>query len=138
MKRFILCLMAIVFAGVMTSCEDLEGEQTPIKLDNSELTFTSVGGEQTVTAVNYNSWWINGAYESMQSVNGVSEYIKTTYNYTTPVQNIGIPHCNFINLGLVLIFISIFILYMKLPFPTVHPIHRMFKYMPKITDFIER
>ena len=81
--------MAIVFSGVMTSCEDLEGKQTPIKLDNSELTFTSVGGEQTVTAVNYNSWWINGAYESMQSVNGVSEYI----NYVYPTSTDGEDAC---------------------------------------------
>lgn len=83
MKRFILCLMVIVFVGVMTSCEDLEGEQTPIKLDNSELTFTSVGGEQAVTAVNYNSWWISGAYESKQSVNGVSKYVNYIYPTST-------------------------------------------------------
>ena len=82
-KRFILCFMAIVFAGVMTSCEDLVGKQTPIKLDNSELTFTSVGGEQAVTAVNYNSWWISGAYESKQSVNGVSMSINYIYPTST-------------------------------------------------------
>lgn len=87
MKRFILCLMVIVFAGVMTSCEDLEGEQIPIKLDNSELTFTSVGGEQAVTAVNYNSWWISGAYESKQSVNGVSKYVNYIYPTSTDVED---------------------------------------------------
>ena len=91
MKRFILCLMVIVFAGVMTSCEDLEGEQTPIKLDNSELTFTSVGGEQTVTAVNYNSWWISGGYEDKKYVNGVSEYV----NYVYPTSTDGEDACTY-------------------------------------------
>ena len=91
MKRLILCLMVIVFAGVMTSCEDLEGEQTPIKLDNSELTFTSVGGEQAVTAVNYNSWWINGSYEDKKYLNGVSEYV----NYVYPTSTDGEDACTY-------------------------------------------
>ena len=39
MQRSILCLMAIVAASVMTSCEEVDGNQTPIKLDKSELIF---------------------------------------------------------------------------------------------------
>ena len=77
--------MALVVAVEMTSCEDVDvdGKQTPIKLDKSELTFSSAGGEQTVTTVNYNSWWISGGYEDKKYVNGVSEYV----NYVYPTYN---------------------------------------------------
>ena len=76
-------LLALVIAVVMTSCENVDGEQTPIKLDKSELTFTSVGGEQTVTAVNYDSWWISGGYEDYDKAK--NEYI----NYVHPISTDG-------------------------------------------------
>ena len=79
MKKLIYCLTAIVAACVMTSCEEVEGEQRPIKLDKSELTFPSTGGEQTVTAVNYNSWWISGGYEDFDQ----AKYEYTNYVYPT-------------------------------------------------------
>ena len=77
--------MALVVAVEMTSCEDVDvdGKQTPIKLDKSELTFSSAGGEQTVTTVNYNSWWISGGYEDKKYVNGVSEYVNQVYPTST-------------------------------------------------------
>ena len=78
MKKLFTFLTLLV-AVVMTSCEDIDGEQTPIKLDKSELTFTSVGGEQTVTAVNYKSWWISGGYEDFDQIE--NEY--TNYVYST-------------------------------------------------------
>ena len=72
-------LLALAIALMVTSCEEYEGKQTPIKLDKSELTFPSVGGEQTVTAVNYNSWWISGGYEDFDQAK--NEY--TIYVYPT-------------------------------------------------------
>ena len=89
MKRFILCLMAIVAASVMTSCEEVDGNQTPIKLDKSELIFSSVGGEQTVTAVNYNSWWISGGYEDFDQAK--NEYT----NYVYPTSTDGEDACTY-------------------------------------------
>lgn len=87
MKRYILSLMAIAVAvGVMTGCEEIDGKQTPIKLDKSELTFPSVSGEQTVTAVNYKSWWISGAYEDKKYVDGVVEYVNYVYPTSTDGQ----------------------------------------------------
>ena len=87
MKRYILSLMAIAVAvGVMTGCEEIDGKQTPIKLDKSELTFPSAGGEQTVTAVNYRSWWISGAYEDKKYVDGVVEYVNYVYPTSTDGQ----------------------------------------------------
>ena len=89
MKKLIYCLMAIVAASVMTSCEEADGNQTPIKLDKSELTFPSVGGEQTVTAVNYNSWWIGGGYE-------VFDQAKNEYtNYVYPTSTDGEDACTY-------------------------------------------
>ncbi len=91
MKKNLYCLMAIVTVFAMTSCEEIEGKQTPIKLDKPELIFTPTGGVQTVTAVNYKSWWINGAYESKQSANGVSEYV----NYVYPTSTDGEDTCTY-------------------------------------------
>ena len=78
MKK-LLVLLVLVVAVVMTSCEEVDGNQTPIKLDKSELTFSSAGGEQTVTAVNYNSWWISGGYEDFdQAKNEYTNYVYPT------------------------------------------------------------
>ena len=78
MKK-IFTLLALVVALMVTSCEEYDGKQTPIKLDKSELTFPSVGGEQTVTAVNYNSWWIGGGYEDFdQAKNEYTNYVYPT------------------------------------------------------------
>ena len=78
MKK-LFTFLTLVVAVVLTSCEDIDGKQTPIKLDKSELTFTSVGGEQMVTAVNYKSWWISGGYEDFDQIENES----TTYVYST-------------------------------------------------------
>lgn len=93
MKKLIYSLMVLVAASTMTSCEDVDvdGKQIPIKLDKSELIFSSAGGEQTVTAVNYNSWWISGGYEDTKYVNGVSEYV----NYVYPTSTDGEDACTY-------------------------------------------
>lgn len=74
---------------MVTSCEEYEGKQTPIKLDKSELTFPSVGGEQMVTAVNYNSWWISGGYEDYDQAK--NEYT----NYVYPTSTDGEDACTY-------------------------------------------
>ena len=93
MKKLIYYLMALVVAVEMTSCEDVDvdGKQIPIKLDKSELIFSSSGGVQTVTTVNYNSWWISGGYEDKKYVNGVSEYV----NYVYPTSTDGEDACTY-------------------------------------------
>ena len=88
MKK-LFALLVLVVAVVMTSCEEVDGKQTPIKLDKSELTFPSVGGEQTVTAVNYNSWWISGGYEDFDQAK--NEYT----NYVYPTSTDGEDACTY-------------------------------------------
>ena len=88
MKK-LFTLLALVIALMVTSCEEYEGKQTPIKLDKSELTFPSVGGEQTVTAVNYNSWWISGGYEDYDQAK--NEYT----NYVYPTSTDGEDACTY-------------------------------------------
>ena len=78
MKKSIALLLSVATI-FLCACEEIEGKQTPIKLDKSELTFPSAGGEQTVTAVNYNSWWISGGYEDFDQAK--NEY--TIYVYPT-------------------------------------------------------
>lgn len=86
-KVFTLLVLAVTL--MLTSCEEYDGKQTPIKLDKSELTFPSVGGEQTVTAVNYNSWWIGGGYEDFDQAK--NEYT----NYVYPTSTDGEDACTY-------------------------------------------
>lgn len=88
MKK-LFTLLALVIVLMVTSCEEYEGKQTPIKLDKSELTFPSVGGEQTVTAVNYNSWWISGGSEDYDQAK--NEY----NNYVYPTSTDGEDACTY-------------------------------------------
>lgn len=66
---------ALVLSG--SSCNRFlkDGDWDPIKMDKSEVHFTSNGGEETVTSLNYGSWWINGGYEDFQIVNGQGQYV---------------------------------------------------------------
>ena len=78
MKKSIVLLLSVATI-FLCACEEIEGKQTTIKLDKSELTFSSVGGEQTVTAINYNSWWIGGGYEDFdQAKNEYTYYVYPT------------------------------------------------------------
>ncbi len=60
MKKLFLLLL---FAVALCSCETYLDKWDPIELDKQELTFSSKGGVQTISALNYPTWWINGAYE---------------------------------------------------------------------------
>ncbi len=91
MKKYIAQLLIFATALIMSSCEEIDGEQTPIMLDKSKLTFTLTGGEQTVTAVNYKSWWISGGYEDKKYVGEVSEYV----NYVYPTSSDGEDACTY-------------------------------------------
>ena len=50
------------------------GDWPPIKLDRKEYLFNCYSGEVTITALNYESWWINYGYEDARNVNGKIEY----------------------------------------------------------------
>lgn len=58
------------------------GDWPPIKLDRKEYLFNCYSGEVTITALNYESWWINYGYEDARNVNGKIEYdnfVSATY-----------------------------------------------------------
>ena len=82
-------LLALVVAVVMTSCEEYDGRWKPIEVDKSQLSFTPEGGEQTVTAVNYKSWWISGGYEDFDQAK--NEYT----NYVYPTSTDGEDVCTY-------------------------------------------
>ena len=88
MKKIIALLLSVATI-FLCACEEIEGKQTPIKLDKSELTFPSAGGEQTVTTVNYNSWWISGGYEDFDQAK--NEYT----NYVYPTSTDGEDVCTY-------------------------------------------
>ena len=48
--------------------ETIGGDWPPIELDKAEVTFPSEGGVDTITSLNYESWWINYGFEDAQSV----------------------------------------------------------------------
>ena len=45
-----------------------------IELDKTHVNFPQEGGQNTVTALNYTRWWINGGYESTTYVDDHWEY----------------------------------------------------------------
>ena len=63
--------------------DDLCGNWPPIKLDKEEVSFTSDGGADTITALNYNSWWISYGYDDVKNVNGKLEYTNFVYAVCT-------------------------------------------------------
>ena len=88
MKKSIVLLLSVATI-FLCACEEIEGKQTTIKLDKSELTFPSAGGEQTVTTVNSNSWWISGGYEDFDQAK--NEYT----NYVYPTSTDGEDVCTY-------------------------------------------
>ena len=76
MKRFFQTILFATAIMVACSCEELQkdGAWDPVELDKSNIEFPAEGGQETVTALNYTSWWINGGYESAIQVNGKWEY----------------------------------------------------------------
>ena len=42
----------------------MDGAWDPIELDKTHVNFPPEGGQNTVSALNYSRWWINGGYES--------------------------------------------------------------------------
>ena len=64
---YAVAIMAtILFAS---SCEEtiMDGAWDPIELDKSHVNFPQEGGQNTISALNYTRWWINGGYESSPS-----------------------------------------------------------------------
>ena len=78
MKRFFQTILFATAIMVACSCEELQkdGAWDPVELDKSNIEFPAEGGQETVTALNYTSWWINGLYDirsHRQSRRSVSE-----------------------------------------------------------------
>lgn len=59
--------------------EPLCGDWPPIELDKAEVTFPSEGGVDTITSLNYESWWINYGFEDAQNVGGEVKYVNFVY-----------------------------------------------------------
>lgn len=73
MRRFAFWTCTVMLFLLGTSCT--LGKWPAIRLDKSELSFSSEGGEETITALNYSSLGISCAWEGMQIVNGKNEWI---------------------------------------------------------------
>lgn len=73
MKKFSV-FWAMLLCVVISSCDECDdpmyGGWPPVEVDKQQLEFTSAGGEQTVTALNYDCWWIGVGYED----NGSTDY----------------------------------------------------------------
>ncbi len=67
---FLICLTLFFLMGT-SSCM----KWPAIRLDKSELTFSSEGGVETVTALNYSYLGISCAWEGTQTVNEKNEWI---------------------------------------------------------------
>ena len=81
-------LYAVAIMATMlfaSSCEEtiMEGAWDPIELDKSHVNFPQEGGQNTVSALNYTRWWINGGYETspQQYVHATSSEGEEAYTY---------------------------------------------------------
>ena len=83
-KRAIIFSLA-VFCLMSVQCSEkrLLGLWDPIELDISQAAFSSLGGTQIITALNYSGWWINGGYEGVKWVDGKLEYINYVFSEST-------------------------------------------------------
>ena len=78
MKQLFQTILFAAAVMAACSCEELQkdGAWDPVELDKSNIEFPAEGGQETVTALNYTSWWINGLYDirsHRQSRRSVSE-----------------------------------------------------------------
>lgn len=68
MKRFVYAIALGATMFFASSCEETifqkDGDWDPIELDKTHVNFPPEGGQNTVSALNYSRWWINGGYES--------------------------------------------------------------------------
>ena len=97
MKRFFQTILFAIAIMVACSCEELQkdGAWDPVELDKSNIEFTAEGGQETVTALNYTSWWINGGYESavIDKVAGASAKER---NHLSPLHRRDFKDCKLI------------------------------------------
>ncbi len=60
----------------LCSCEETiyDGAWDPMELDKSHVNFSSEGGQNTVSVLNYTRWWISGGYDFAEAVDDHWEY----------------------------------------------------------------
>ena len=75
MKRIIFVLVSVV--AIFTSCQEivLDGAWDPIEVDKKHVNCPPEGGQNTVSTLNYSSWWISGGYGDKIQVDGHWKYI---------------------------------------------------------------
>ena len=87
MKRFVYAIALVATMFFASSCEETifhkDGDWDPIELDKTHVNFPPEGGQNTVSALNYNRWWINGGYEL------------SSHEYTQPTSSEGDEVCTY-------------------------------------------
>ena len=82
MKRFVYAIALVATMFFASSCEvfQKDGDWDPIELDKTHVNFPPEGGQNTVSALNYSRWWINGGYEIIRIADQKidSDYIHAT------------------------------------------------------------
>jgi hypothetical protein len=64
----------------LEATETPAGLWPPIELDKNEIHFPAEGGVETITALNYESWWINNGYEDAWNEDGEVKYLNFVYS----------------------------------------------------------
>lgn len=56
-------IIALMTSLVLASCEEkADGDWPPIKVNKEKLYFPKEGGEETISSLNYKSWWFSARY----------------------------------------------------------------------------
>lgn len=75
MRKIVFIILTLLLNACVVERFESDGQWEPIKLNKKELAFLPQSGVDTLVALNYDSWWINGAYEGTKQVQGELVYI---------------------------------------------------------------
>ena len=74
---------------------EVEGDWPAIQLDKDELHFSTEGGTDTITSLNYPGWWICHGYDDAWNVDGKIEY----KNFVSANNNTGGQYFSYMDCG---------------------------------------
>ncbi|RHJ76299.1 BACON domain-containing protein [Parabacteroides sp. AM08-6] len=63
--RCIKIVYIVSFLSILIGCDKKDGDWEAVKIDRSEIEFSSDGGSVVITTSNYTSWWIGDIQEKI-------------------------------------------------------------------------
>lgn len=77
MKQLFNTIMLVAAISAFSSCEHVicvDGAWDPMELDKAHINFPPEGGQNTVSVLNYPTWWIYGGYDMAEFIDNQWDY----------------------------------------------------------------